>query len=131
MESIGYLILGSLITVVGYLLHKNNKLTHYNHINYRTISRLLLQDEKHDKDILEVHYLLGKLDQQMKEDSYKSISETNQNLSDNIDNLKALTQTFNSQDLAIQESFGTIAQNFQNINKEIFLLKSHIENNIN
>ena len=86
---------------------------------------------KHDKDILEVHYLLGKLDQQMKEDSYKSISETNQNLSDNIDNLKALTQTFNSQDLAIQESFGTIAQNFQNINKEIFLLKSHIENNIN
>jgi len=124
-------ITGLLFATVAYLLYQYFQLKKYNHLHYKTINRLLLLDDKHDKDILEMHYLLGKLDQQMREDSYKSLTETNKTVSDTIDNLKTLTTSFNQQDLAIQDSFREIEKRFQSINGNLSTINSHIENTAN
>lgn len=131
MDSIIYFLLGSLITIVGFLLYKYFQLEKFNHQNYNTINGLLDKNREIFKLLAKIKDSLNELDKQMKEDSYKSISEINQNLSNNIDNLKSLTQSFNNQDLELQSSFKIIEQRFQTLNSELFQIKTHIETTVN
>lgn len=124
------LILGSLITVVGYLLYKYNKLEKFNHQNYNSINGLLSKNQEIFKLLSKIKISLNDLDKQMKDDSYKSLSDINKSLEETKSNHDSLVQTYNTQDLAIQESFGTVAKNFQSINSDIFIIKQHIENTI-
>lgn len=120
-----YLLLGSLITIVGYLLYKYIQLEKFNHQNYRTINGLLLKNQEIFKLLSKIKTSLNELDKQMKEDSYKSLSEVNQTISDTISNLKSLTQSFNNQDLEIQSSFRTVEQRFQDINVKLNQIKEN------
>lgn len=125
-----YFILGILLVISLWLVIQNNKLVKSKNLNYDSITRALEQNKILNKAIENLNWKLRKLNQQMKDDSYKSLSEINQNIETLQSDLRILNQQFSSQDQEIQSSFRTVAQTFQEINIELAQVKTHIENTI-
>lgn len=125
-----YFILGILSVISLWLVIQNNKLVKAKNLNYASITRALEQNQILNKAIENLNWKLRKLNQQMKDDSYKSLSEINENFETLKTDLNALNQQFILQDQEVQSSFRTISQTFQEINIELYQVKTHVENTI-
>ncbi len=124
-----YLILGALLPTILYLLFQFKHSVHYNHLNYKSLLKIHNEQNQIKKNIFDINYLITQLDKQMKEDSYKSISETNQTIETLQMNFKGLVENFKTLDLSIQDSFKTVASNFSQINSQINTLQDNINYN--